>query len=91
MYVCDRALVYACADGGVKVANNHGRAVGKTIAGSPQPFKKVPIFWSARKSSCSGPQFQLTSFVEGQQLRYCGIGVGYDDIIIKGNPEEMKV
>ncbi|KAH7339741.1 flavoprotein [Rhizoctonia solani] len=56
------------------VANNHGRAVGKTIAGSPQPFKKVPIFWSA----------------QGQQLRYCGIGSGYDDIIIKGNPEEMK-
>ncbi|KAF8608560.1 FAD/NAD(P)-binding domain-containing protein [Ceratobasidium sp. AG-I] len=56
------------------VANNHGRAVGKTIAGSPQPFKKVPIFWSA----------------QGQQLRYCGIGQGYEDIIIKGNPEEMK-
>jgi len=56
------------------VANNHGRAVGKTIAGSPQPFKKVPIFWSA----------------QGQQLRYCGIGAGYDDIIIKGNPDEMK-
>ncbi|CAE6511221.1 unnamed protein product [Rhizoctonia solani] len=56
------------------VANNHGRAVGKTISGSPQPFKKVPIFWSA----------------QGQQLRYCGIGIGYDDIIIKGNPEEMK-
>ncbi|CAE7206097.1 unnamed protein product [Rhizoctonia solani] len=56
------------------VANNHARAVGKTISGSPQPFKKVPIFWSA----------------QGQQLRYCGIGTGYDDIIIKGNPEEMK-
>ncbi|KAG9088725.1 hypothetical protein FRC06_001902 [Ceratobasidium sp. 370] len=56
------------------VANNHGRAVGKTIAGSPQPFNKVPIFWSA----------------QGQQLRYCGIGTGFDDIIIKGNPDEMK-
>ncbi|KAG8746964.1 hypothetical protein FRC10_002763 [Ceratobasidium sp. 414] len=56
------------------VANNHGRAVGKTIAGSPQPFNKVPIFWSA----------------QGQQLRYCGIGIGYDDVIIKGNPDEMK-
>ncbi|QRW21600.1 apoptosis-inducing factor 1 [Rhizoctonia solani] len=58
------------------VANNHGRAVGKTIAGSPQPFKKVPIFWSA--------------LVEGQQLRYCGIGAGHEDVIIKGNPDEMK-
>lgn len=31
-----------------QVAGNHGRAVGKTIAGDPQPFVKVPIFWSAR-------------------------------------------
>jgi apoptosis-inducing factor 3 len=31
-----------------KVAGNHGRAVGKTIAGYPQPFVKVPVFWSAR-------------------------------------------
>ncbi|KAL1668337.1 hypothetical protein GGF50DRAFT_46647 [Schizophyllum commune] len=30
------------------VAGNHGRAVGKTIAGSPQPFEKVPIFWSGQ-------------------------------------------
>lgn len=29
------------------VAGNHGRAVGKTISGNPQPFVKVPIFWSA--------------------------------------------
>jgi hypothetical protein len=29
--------------------------------------------------------------VEGQQLRYCGNGVGYDDVIIKGNPDDMKV
>ncbi|KAG9083863.1 hypothetical protein FS749_005679 [Ceratobasidium sp. UAMH 11750] len=56
------------------VANNHGRAVGKTIAGLPQPFNKVPIFWSA----------------QGQQLRYCGIGTGFDDVIIKGDPDEMK-
>ncbi|KAH9953007.1 flavoprotein [Lactifluus volemus] len=56
------------------VAGNMGRAVGKTIAGSPQPFTKVPIFWSA----------------QGQQLRYCGIGVGYDDIYIQGNPAELK-
>ncbi|KAF8623679.1 hypothetical protein AX17_007377 [Amanita inopinata Kibby_2008] len=56
------------------VAGNQGRAVGKTIAGSPQPFVKIPIFWSA----------------QGQQLRYCGVGHQYDDVIIKGNPEEMK-
>ncbi|KAJ7678510.1 hypothetical protein B0H17DRAFT_944488 [Mycena rosella] len=56
------------------VAGNQGRAVGKTIAGHPQPFLKVPIFWSA----------------QGQNIRYCGIGSGYDDIFIKGNPEELK-
>ncbi|QRW08078.1 apoptosis-inducing factor 1 [Ceratobasidium sp. AG-Ba] len=56
------------------VANNHGRSVGKTIAGSPQPFNKVPVFWSA----------------QGQQLRYCGTGKDYDETIIKGNPDEMK-
>ncbi|KIK96468.1 hypothetical protein PAXRUDRAFT_825928 [Paxillus rubicundulus Ve08.2h10] len=56
------------------VAGNHGRAVGKTIAGQPQPFVKVPIFWSA----------------QGQQLRYCGFGAGYDDVILNGDPGEMK-
>ncbi|KAF8842076.1 FAD/NAD(P)-binding domain-containing protein [Paxillus ammoniavirescens] len=56
------------------VAGNHGRAVGKTIAGQPQPFVKVPIFWSA----------------QGQQLRYCGLSVGYDEVIINGDPGEMK-
>ncbi|KAJ6577382.1 hypothetical protein B0H19DRAFT_1119576 [Mycena capillaripes] len=56
------------------VAGNQGRAVGKTIAGSAQPFLKVPIFWSA----------------QGQNIRYCGIGNGYDDIFIKGNVDELK-
>ncbi|KAF8896201.1 flavoprotein [Infundibulicybe gibba] len=56
------------------VAGNHGRAVGKTLAGSPQPFVKVPVFWSA----------------QGGQLRYCGVGHSYDDVIIKGDPDEMK-
>ncbi|KAJ7056617.1 pyridine nucleotide-disulfide oxidoreductase-domain-containing protein [Mycena amicta] len=56
------------------VAGNQGRAVGKSIAGSPQPFVKVPFFWSA----------------QGQNIRYCGIGTGYDDIFISGNVEELK-
>ncbi|KIY43792.1 FAD/NAD(P)-binding domain-containing protein [Fistulina hepatica ATCC 64428] len=56
------------------VAGNHGRAIGKTISGNPEPFAKVPIFWSA----------------QGQQLRYCGLGKDYDDVIIKGDPGEMK-
>ncbi|KAK2460926.1 hypothetical protein APHAL10511_007396 [Amanita phalloides] len=56
------------------VAGNQGRAVGKTIAGNPQPFVKIPVFWSSL----------------GQPLRYCGIGHQYDDVIIKGDPSEMK-
>ncbi|KAL0572324.1 Apoptosis-inducing factor 1 [Marasmius crinis-equi] len=56
------------------VAGNHGRAVGKTIAGSPQPFVKTPVFWSA----------------QGQQLRYCGYNAGYDNVIVKGEPGDMK-
>ena len=36
------------------VAGNHGRAVGKTISGTPVPFSKVPIFWSGRECAlCS--------------------------------------
>jgi len=33
-----------------QVAGNQGRAVGSSIAGKPQPFVKVPVFWSARVS-----------------------------------------
>ena len=28
--------------------------------------------------------------IEGQQLRYCGVGAGFDDIIVDGNLDEMK-
>jgi NADPH-dependent 2,4-dienoyl-CoA reductase/sulfur reductase-like enzyme/nitrite reductase/ring-hydroxylating ferredoxin subunit len=56
------------------VAGNHGRAVGSTIAGKLQPFVKIPVFWSA----------------QGQQLRYCGLGAKHEDVIIKGDPGEMK-
>lgn len=30
------------------VASNHGRAIGRTIAGKGEPFGKIPVFWSAR-------------------------------------------
>ncbi|KAF8199659.1 flavoprotein [Pholiota molesta] len=56
------------------VAGNHGRAVGVTISGKPQPFAKTPIFWSA----------------QGQQLRYCGIGAKHEEVIIKGDLDELK-
>ncbi|GJJ08282.1 hypothetical protein Clacol_002492 [Clathrus columnatus] len=56
------------------VASNHGRAIGRTIAGRGEPFNKIPVFWSA----------------QGQQLRYTGNGVGFEDVIIKGKPSELK-
>ena len=31
------------------------------------------------------------SVVEGQNLRYCGIGAGYDDVVITGDLDELKV
>ena len=30
-------------------------------------------------------------FTEGQQLRYCGVGAGYEDIIIDGSLDDLKV
>jgi len=34
----------------------------------------------------------LTSVLTvGSQLRYCGVGYGYDDIKVDGNPADLKV
>src|SRR5262245_38105279 len=78
----------------IKVASNHGRAVGKTISGDPQPFDKIPVFWSSREVLHAGSLnyllIQSVLYSEGQQLRYCGFG-GHDDVVIKGDPGEMKV
>ncbi|KAF8907349.1 flavoprotein [Gymnopilus junonius] len=56
------------------VAGNHGRATGSNIAGKEQPFVKIPVFWSA----------------QGQQLRYCGLGAKFEEVIVKGDPGELK-
>jgi NADH dehydrogenase FAD-containing subunit len=59
------------------VAQNSGRSVASNIinpSAKAKPF--IPIFWSAL----------------GAQLRYCGntMASGYDDLVIKGQPEEAK-
>ena len=60
------------------VAQNAGRSVGASIAGTttankPKPF--LPIFWSAL----------------GSQLRYCGnTPNGWDDLVLQGEPKEGK-
>jgi NADPH-dependent 2,4-dienoyl-CoA reductase/sulfur reductase-like enzyme len=58
------------------VAQNMGRTVGQRIAQpSSKPKPFIPIFWSAL----------------GSQLRYCGsTHHGYDDLVLKGEPENAK-
>ncbi|KAJ5935736.1 Apoptosis-inducing factor 1 [Penicillium verhagenii] len=64
------------------VAQNAGRAVARAIVharhsplSSLPPKPFIPIFWSAL----------------GAQLRYCGNTVnGYDDVVLKGEPENGK-
>ena len=56
------------------VAQNAGRSVAITLT-SPSTKQKpfIPVFWSAL----------------GSQLRYCGNTVsGYDDVVLKGKPQE---
>ena len=36
-------------------------------------------------------EFILIVSSEGQQLRYCGFGAKHEDVIIKGEPDDMKV
>lgn len=58
------------------VAQNAGRAAASHIINpSTSPKAFIPIFWSAL----------------GSQLRYCGNTVnGWDDLVLKGNPDEGK-
>ena len=58
------------------MAQNSGRTVAQRIAQpSTRPKPFIPIFWSAL----------------GGQLRYCGNAPnGWDDLILKGQPEESK-
>ena len=55
-------------------------------------LRRFPFFGAL---VCLFPQKYLRSgfnvFSEGQQLRYCGLGHGYDDIFVKGNPGDLKV
>ena len=58
------------------VAQNMGRTVGQAIAQpSSKPKPFIPIFWSAL----------------GGQLRYCGSTPnGWDELVLKGEPENSK-
>lgn len=58
------------------VAQNSGRLVARLIAKPGSKAKPfIPVFWSA----------------QGGQLRYCGhTPEGFDEVIVKGQPEESK-
>lgn len=58
------------------VAQNSGRSVARSIAHpKSEPKSFIPIFWSAL----------------GSQLRYCGnTPNGWDELVLKGEPEEGK-
>jgi NADPH-dependent 2,4-dienoyl-CoA reductase/sulfur reductase-like enzyme len=58
------------------VAQNAGRLVAQLIAKpDSKPKPFIPVFWSA----------------QGGQLRYCGhTPDGFDEVILKGQPEEAK-
>lgn len=59
------------------MAQNAGRSVGHTIAkpDADKPKHFIPVFWSAL----------------GSQLRYCGATHnGWDDVVLKGEPENGK-
>jgi len=57
------------------VACNHGRDIGRTIAsGRLHPHRHIPVFWSG-----------LTS-----PLRYAGVGLGYNQMHVDGEPDEAE-
>ena len=38
-----------------------------------------------------GKHLLTPTSIEGQQLRYCGVGAGFDDVIVDGDLDALKV
>jgi len=55
-----------------RVAEQQGRAAARAMAGAAEPFAAVPFFWTQH--------FDL-------QLSYAGVGRGFDDLVMLGDPE----
>jgi 3-phenylpropionate/trans-cinnamate dioxygenase ferredoxin reductase subunit len=55
----------------VQNAMDHASCVARALTGHPQPYQAVPWFWSN--------QFDL-------RLQTVGLSIGYDDIVVRGNP-----
>lgn len=56
----------------VQNANDQAITVARAIAGTPEPYNKVPWFWS--------DQYDL-------KLQTVGISQGYDQVVVRGDPE----
>lgn len=57
----------------VQNANDQGTCVAKAICGDAQPYHAFPWFWSN--------QYDL-------RLQTAGLSVGYDQTVVRGNPDE---
>jgi 3-phenylpropionate/trans-cinnamate dioxygenase ferredoxin reductase subunit len=57
----------------VQNANDQATCVAKAICGDEQPYKAFPWFWSN--------QYDL-------RLQTAGLSVGYDQTVVRGNPDE---
>lgn len=58
-----------------QIAHAQGKIAGLNMAGKSEQINSVPYFWTV---------------IFGKSLRYTGYGVGYNDIIVHGDPEELK-
>ena len=54
-------------------ATDQAKTAAATICGTPKPYNALPWFWS--------DQFDL-------KLQIAGLSGGYDDIVLRGNPDE---
>ncbi len=59
----------------VQNANDMATIVAKTICGEAQPYLAVPWFWSN--------QYDL-------KLQTVGLSMGYDEVVLRGNPESRS-
>ncbi|XP_072163491.1 apoptosis-inducing factor 3-like [Diadema setosum] len=58
-----------------QIAHAHGRVAALNILGQKVEMDSIPFFWTQ---------------IFGKSVRYAGYNEGYDDIVIIGDPDELK-
>jgi 3-phenylpropionate/trans-cinnamate dioxygenase ferredoxin reductase subunit len=71
-FACDFAGGAVMRVESVQNANDMATCVAKALCGDEKPYKAFPWFWSN--------QYDL-------KLQTAGINLGYDDVVVRGNPE----